>query len=215
MRYPFIFFDLDGTLTDPTEGITKSVQYALAKFGIESETEQLRSFIGPPLHHSFMNVYGFDEPKARRAVENYREYFAVTGIFENVLFPGIPELLARLRAPVPALAVVTSKPKPYAEQILRHFELDRFFDSVVGANMEMTNSEKPGLVREAISLLAAADTKPAVMIGDRKHDIFGAIANGIDSIGVTYGAGSREELIAAGATHVVETLAELETLLLP
>jgi phosphoglycolate phosphatase len=215
MRYPFIFFDLDGTLTDPTEGITKSVQYALAKFGIESETEQLRSFIGPPLHHSFMNVYGFDEPKARRAVEYYREYFAVTGIFENVLFPGIPELLARLRAPGPALAVVTSKPKPYAEQILRHFELDRFFDSVVGANMEMTNSEKPGLVREAISLLAAADTKPAVMIGDRKHDIFGAIANGIDSIGVTYGAGSREELIAAGATHVVETLAELETLLLP
>jgi phosphoglycolate phosphatase len=191
VRYRIIFFDLDGTLTDPTEGITKSVQHALAKFNIDAELEALRPFIGPPLHHSFMAQYAFDEASARRAVEYYREYFAVTGIFENVLFPGIRKLLWKLASSGRRLAVVTSKPKPYAERILDHFELDRFFDWVVGADMEMTNSEKPGLVKEAISLFAAADASSTVMIGDRRHDILGAASNRIDSIGVTYGAGSR------------------------
>ena len=214
MRYPVVFFDLDGTLTDPAEGITKSVRYALAKFGIDAGLDDLRGFIGPPLHHSFMNAYLFDASTARQAVEYYREYFAVTGIFENVLFQGIPELLAGLKANGGELTVVTSKPAFYAEQIVRHFELASFFDAVVGPGLDLSQAEKALLVEQAICRYDGRRPVEFVMIGDREHDVLGANANGIASIGVTYGAGSREELVAAGATHVVDTLAELETLLL-
>jgi phosphoglycolate phosphatase len=214
MRYPVIFFDLDGTLTDPTEGITKSVQYALAKFGIAAELDQLRSFIGPPLHHSFMAEYGFDEPTSRQAVEAYREYFGDQGIFQNRMFEGIPELLQGLRAAGSALCVVTSKPTVYSEQIVSHFGLDPFFDAVIGPGLDLVNAEKTVLVRQALDRAAAQPPAGFVRIGDREHDVIGAGANALDSIGVTYGAGSREELTAANATHVVDTLAELEALLL-
>jgi phosphoglycolate phosphatase len=214
MRYPVIFFDLDGTLTDPTEGITKSVQYALARFGIAAELDQLRSFIGPPLHHSFIAEYGFDEPTSRQAVEAYREYFGDHGIFQNRIFEGIPELLQGLRAAGSALCVVTSKPTLYSEQIVRHFALEGFFDAVIGPGLDLSNAEKPTLVRQAMDRYAGHSPAGFVMVGDREHDILGAAANGIDSVGVTYGAGSREELTAAGATHVVDTLSELEALLL-
>lgn len=214
MRYPVILFDLDGTLTDPTQGITKSVQYALSKFGIAAELDQLRSFIGPPLHHSFMAEYAFDEPTARRAVESYREYFGEQGIYQNRIFEGVPELLQRLRADDCALCVVTSKPTVYSEQIVRHFGLDAFFDAVIGPGLDLANAEKAVLVRQAIGRYAQRPSSDFVMIGDREHDVIGASGNGIDSIGVTYGAGSRDELTAAGATHVADTLTELESLLL-
>jgi phosphoglycolate phosphatase len=213
MRYPVIFFDLDGTLTDPTEGITKSVQYALAKFGIAAELDQLHSFIGPPLHRSFMAEYAFDEPTARQAVEAYREYFAEQGIYQNRIFEGIPELLQGLRAAGSALCVVSSKPTVYSQQIVRHFGLDDFFDAVIGPGLDLANAEKTVLVRQAIDRYTALAADDFVMIGDREHDIIGAAANGIDSIGVTYGAGSRQELTAAAATYIADTLAELETLL--
>jgi phosphoglycolate phosphatase len=214
MRYTVIFFDLDGTLTDPAEGITKSVQYALSTFGIVAELDELRSFIGPPLHHSFMAQYAFDEATARRAVEAYREYFGDQGIYQNRIFDGIPELLQRLRAERIALCVVTSKPTVYSEQIVRHFGLDGSFDAVVGPNLDLSNAEKTLLISQAMNRYAGQAAAGFVMIGDREHDIIGAVANGIDAIGVTYGAGSREELTSAGATHVVDTLAELEALLL-
>ena len=204
-----IFFDLDGTLTDPTVGITRSVRYALAKFGIEEPTENLTHFIGPPLHRSFMRCYAFDEPTAWQAVAYYREYFGVTGIYENVLFPGIPGLLSGLKASDRRLCVVTSKPTFYAGQIVRNFGLDGFFDAVIGAEMDMSNSEKAVLVRQAIEHYPEHDLRVAVMIGDREHDVLAAQANGIDSIGVTYGAGSRDELIAARPTRIVETIEEL------
>ncbi|HEU0074803.1 MAG TPA: HAD hydrolase-like protein [Dehalococcoidia bacterium] len=213
MRYPVIFFDLDGTLTDPTEGITKSVQYALAKFGIATDLDQLRSFIGPPLHHSFMAEYGFDEPTSRRAVEAYREYFGDRGIFQNRMFEGIPELLQGLRRAGGALCVVTSKPTVYSEQIVRHFGLDAFFDAVIGPGLDLSNAEKATLVRRAMDRYAGHAPAGFVMVGDREHDIIGACANAIDSVGVTYGAGSRQELTAASATHIVDTLADLEALL--
>ena len=190
-------------------GITRSVQYALAKFGIEEATENLTHFIGPPLHRSFMAGYAFDEPTARLAVQYYREYFGVTGIYENVLFPGIPELLAALRVSERQLCVVTSKPTFYAGQIIRHFGLDGYFDAVVGAEMDMSNSDKPLLVRQALERYQAHDRTQVVMIGDREHDVLGAQANSVDSIAVTYGAGSREELTAAGPTRIVETIEEL------
>jgi phosphoglycolate phosphatase len=214
MRYPVVFFDLDGTLTDPTEGITKSVQYALAKFGIEAALDELRPFIGPPLHHSFMSSYGFDAPTARRAVEHYREYFGDHGIFENRMFDGIPGLLQRLRNRNAALCVVTSKPTVYAQRIVSHFGLEGFLDMVVGPGLDLSNAEKTVLVAEAMRRYDGYESQQFVMIGDREHDIIGATANGIASIGVTYGAGSRAELTAANATHVVDTLAELEAILL-
>jgi phosphoglycolate phosphatase len=214
MRYPVIFFDLDGTLTDPAEGITKSVQYALAKFGIESELDPLRSFIGPPLHHSFMRAYGFDEPQARQAIAHYREYFSDRGIYENRMFDGIPGLLNRLREGGAALCVVTSKPAVFAQQVVNHFSIAPYFDTVVGPGLDLADAEKAVLVSRAIQRYEMRDATEFVMIGDREHDILGATANGVDSVGVTYGAGSREELHAARATHVVHSVEELEALLL-
>jgi phosphoglycolate phosphatase len=190
-------------------GITRSVQYALAKFGIAERAENLKHFIGPPLHHSFMAGYAFDEPAARQAVEHYREYFGATGIYENVLFPGMPALLGELKADGRSLSVVTSKPTFYAEQIVRHFSLDGFFDAVIGAEMDLSNSEKPLLVGLAIERYASPEPSKVVMIGDREHDVLAAHANGIDSIAVTYGAGSRDELVAARPSRIVDSIEEL------
>jgi phosphoglycolate phosphatase len=205
-------------------GITRSVRYALAKFGIEVALESLTHFIGPPLltaaadwapalHRSFMSAYAFDEPTARQAVEYYREYFAATGIYENELYPGIPGLLGGLQAAGLRLCVVTSKPTFYAEQIVRHFGLSGFFDAVVGAEMDLTNTEKPVLVNRALERYAGREASAAVMIGDREYDVLGAQANGIDSIAVTYGAGSRQELAAAGPTRIVDSIEELAAVL--
>ncbi len=214
MRYTTILFDLDGTLTDPIEGITKSVQYAPAKFGIEEEIEHLRPFVGPPLHTSFMKYYHFDEARAREAVAGYREYFSRQGMYENLLFDGIPELLQELRDRGRALCVVTSKPVYYAEQIVAHFRLDRHFNRVVGPDLDLAGADKPTLVREAMDSYPQVDARSFVMIGDREHDIIGAQANGIDSIGVTYGAGSREEIHNAHPTHIAHSVDELGTILL-
>ena len=214
MRYPVIFFDLDGTLTDPSEGITRSVQYALSKFEIESDPDDLRSFIGPPLHHSFMERYGFDEPTARTAIAYYREYFADRGIYENRLFSGIPELQQRLSTAGAELCLVTSKPEIFATQVLRFFDLEACFDAVVAPGLDLVHAEKRELIARAMGRYEGHTAADFVMIGDREHDIIGAAANGIDSIGVTYGAGSREELASAGATHIVDTLVDLEALLL-
>jgi phosphoglycolate phosphatase len=185
----------------------------LARFGIDEQPANLKHFIGPPLHHSFMSAYRFDSTQARQAVEYYREYFGATGIFENVLFPCIPDLLARLQADGRRLCVVTSKPAFYAEQIVRHFALDGFFDAVVGADMELQNTEKPGLVKDALLRYPALQPRQAVMVGDREHDIIGARANGVDAIAVTYGAGSREELVAAQPACIVDSITELRSAL--
>ena len=211
--YAAVFFDLDGTLTDPTEGITKSVQYALAAFGIQEPLAKLIPFIGPPLHHSFMRHYGFDEATARRAVEVYREYFARQGMYENVVFPGIPELLAGLASRGTTLCVVTSKPTHFAAPIVAHFGLDRHFAAVVGSELDLSNADKATLVRLALDRFPGLAPASVVMVGDREHDIIGARANGVAAIGVTYGAGSVEELRAAGPDALAGSVAELAALL--
>ncbi|HEY8598374.1 MAG TPA: HAD family hydrolase [Thermomicrobiales bacterium] len=214
MAYEIILFDLDGTLTDPTEGITKSVQHALAQFGIEEPLANLRSFIGPPLHQSFASRYGFDEAQTWRAVETYRDYFSRQGMYENLLFDGISALLGALREQGKTLYIVTSKPTHFAAPIAAHFELDGFFAGIIGANLDLTNSDKATLVRQALALHPGADPAAFVMIGDREHDIIGARANGIAAIGVTYGAGTPAELAEARASHIVNSVAELRGLLL-
>lgn len=215
MLYTIIFFDLDGTLTNPTKGITKSVQYALEKFDIHEDTEKLLPFVGPPLNKSFMKYYGFDAEKAKQAVDYYREYFKKQGMFfENEVYDGIPELLQRLKDSNKILYVVTSKPTHFSEQIVKHFGLDKYFTLIIGSKMDLTNADKPTLIRIAMNLHSDGNKKRFVMIGDTEHDIIGAKENAIDSIGVTYGAGTYEEIKNAQPTLIAHSVKELKELLL-
>lgn len=208
-----ILFDLDGTLTDPMIGITKSVQYALKKFGIiEENLWNLTKFIGPPLVDSFMRFYGFSEEEAKQAVEYYREYFSPTGIFENKVYEGMEEMLAALQNKGMILAVATSKPEEFARRILEHFHLEQYFAYAGGALMH-GRTDKAEVIEYVLGTLDA-DKSKTVMVGDRKHDILGAKKNGLDCVGVLYGYGDREELEEAGADVIVENVGELKEFLL-
>ncbi len=208
--YKYALFDLDGTLTDPGEGITRSVQYALAKFGIAVENRrELYCFIGPPLHESFEVCYGFSREDAMRAVDAYREYYAVKGIFENEVYAGIHEALAELRARGVRIGLATSKPEIYAKQILKHFDLNGYFDAVAGSEMDGSRTKKAEVVERALVLLGAPDVRECIMIGDREHDVLGGAAHGMDTLGVTFGYGSEKELKNAGATHIAHTPAQI------
>ncbi|HZC06309.1 MAG TPA: HAD family hydrolase [Ktedonobacterales bacterium] len=214
-EYQLILFDLDGTLTDPKPGITRAVRYALERCAIYiDDPDTLTSFIGPPLHHSFARVYGFDDERAREAIGFYREYFEATGLYENAVYPGIPYLLERLRASGRSLAVATSKPTVYAQRIVDHFRLGGYFSQVVGSNLDLTRAEKAQVIGAALDVFPDIARAAVVMVGDREHDIIGARAHDLDSIGVTYGYGSRAELHAAGARAIVDRVQDLADLLL-
>lgn len=215
MKYPYILFDLDGTLTDPMVGITRSVQYALRSYGIEEpDLEKLCPFIGPPLKDSFMKFYGFPEDQAREAIDRYREYFSVTGLFENKEYPGIHEMLQTLKDQGAVLLVATSKPEVFAKQILEHFHMDHYFTFIGGADMGETRVKKGDVIRYVLEENHISDVTKAVMVGDREHDIIGAKENNLDSIGVLYGYGNLEEHQKAGADAVAATVEELTELLL-
>ncbi|MBE6621199.1 MAG: HAD family hydrolase [Ruminococcaceae bacterium] len=211
--YSHLLFDLDGTLTDPGEGITNSVAYALKKRGIAViDRSELYRFIGPPLTKSFMQYYGLSEEDATQAVADYREYFVPHGMFENKVYDGIADLLSDLKAGGKRLIVATSKPEKFAIQILEHFGLLSYFDRVYGATMDLSRSKKGDIIAYA---LAAEDIScdRALMIGDRHHDIDGAHENGLAAVGVLYGYGDREEHEAAGAEYIVSSVEELKELL--
>jgi len=211
----YIIFDLDGTLSDPGEGIVGSLAHALKQFGIEASPEILKKFIGPPLVDSFQTYFGFDEEKTAEAIRLYRAHFHGDGLFKNEIYPGIPELLEDLTKAGKTLAVATTKPEVYAWQILEYFDIDKFFkrELVTGSYLDGRRTNKAELIAAVLEQL---DDEPQkmVMIGDRKFDIIGAKSNGIDSIGVTYGYGEREELEAYEPTAIVDSVAELRTLLL-
>ena len=214
MKPHCIFFDLDGTLTDSGPGIVASVAYALRKLGVEPpEPEQLRPFIGPPLLWSFSHFYGFDAEKSKEAVRLYREYFTAGGMFENSVYPGIPEALDRLRAAGFRLAVATSKPELFSKQIISHFSLDKYFEAVCGAAMDETRTEKADVIRYALDILGVTAGE-SLMIGDREHDVLGAKAVGVSCLGVLWGYGSREELTNAGASALAETPEKMAELIL-
>jgi phosphoglycolate phosphatase len=193
-----LFFDLDGTLTDPKPGITGSIQYALEKLdrAVPSQDE-LTWCIGPPLRASFVALLGGEE-HADRAVALYRERFGDVGLFENSLYPDIPAVLATLAQSPRRLFVATSKPHVFASRIIEHFGLAGHFERVFGSELDGTRVHKADLLAYALAE-TGVDPSQALMIGDRSHDVVGAIANGIDAVGVTYGYGSGEELIEAGA----------------
>lgn len=208
-----VLFDLDGTLTDPGLGITNSVSYALKKFGIEvKDRSELYKFIGPPLITSFTEFCGMSNEDATKAIEYYREYFRDTGIFENEIYEGIPELLANIRNSGQKVILATSKPEEFARRILEHFDLIKYFDFVAGATMDGTRNEKADVIRYAIKE-TNIDVDESIMVGDRKHDVIGAMENNIDTIGVLFGYGSREELEDAGAKHIAANIEELSEIL--
>lgn len=208
-----VLFDLDGTLTDPAEGITNSVAYALERYGIRVEDKKsLYSFIGPPLNDSFMQYYGFSPEKAMEAIGVYREYFRDRGIFENEVYEGIPELLDRIKKSGRKIVLATSKPEEFAVRILEHFDLIGYFDVVAGASMDEKRNKKGDVIKYAMEK-GGLSAEGAVMIGDREHDIFGAGENGLPSIGVLYGYGDRKELEAAGAAYIAEAVKDIFELL--
>lgn len=213
-KYQYLLFDLDGTLTEPKVGITKSVAYALEYYGIHVEDlDSLCPFIGPPLKESFMKYYGFDDAKAEEAVEKYREYFRPHGVYENEVYTGVPEMLKELHAMGKTLVLATSKPTVFAKIILEHFGLAPYFSVVVGSELDGTRVNKDEVVECALEEAGITDKSKAVMIGDRQHDIMGGKKNGLDAIGVLYGHGSYEELMAQGADIIVESVEELTKLL--
>ena len=213
MDKKYLLFDLDGTLTDPKEGITNSVAYALRQYGIIEDPENLTRFIGPPLHVGMMEWYGFEEAKAFEAVAHYRVYFGEKGIFQNAVFDGAAEMLADLRTAGYTILLATSKPEFYARQILEHYDLSQYFDHICGATLDGSRSMKADVITYALETAGITDPAEAVMIGDRHHDIEGGIENGLETVGVLFGYGSREELNKAGAHHIVSTVKELHTLL--
>ncbi len=218
--FKYILFDLDGTLTDPKLGITSSVQYALRALGIEEPSlDRLEPFIGPPLADSFREFYGLEGERLATAIDKYRERFATQGIFENEIYPGIPQMLADLKAKDKLLAIASSKPTLFVEQILEHFEIGKYFDHVVGSNMDGTRGTKEEVVEETLRQMLTVEMTPAqkrdtvVMVGDRKFDIEGARAHGITSVGVLFGYAPEGELEEAGADYIVNSVRSLQVLL--
>ena len=208
--YKYLLFDLDGTLTDPSIGITNSVAYALSKFGINVEDKRtLYKFIGPPLVDAFSEYYGFSKEDSEKATAFYRETFSVKGLFENRVYDGVVEMLEALKNAGKRLIIATSKPEPFTVKILKHFDLLKYFDFVAAATFDSSRNSKDKVIAYALQSLDIKDRSEVVMIGDRHHDIDGARENGIDSIGVLWGFGSREELETADATYIAESIDDL------
>ncbi|WP_152655582.1 HAD family hydrolase [Oceanobacillus sp. CFH 90083] len=213
-KYKIILFDLDGTLSDPKEGITKSVQYALDKMGIEEpDLDKLECFIGPPLQDSFTEYYHFNEEKTQKAIQLYRERFKEKGMFENTLYPDTSGVLQFLKEQGFVLAVATSKPTVFAEQILEYFQISEYFDIIAGSNLDGTRSAKAEIIQYIIDNYSEYGLEEFIMIGDRKHDLIGANKTGIDSIGITYGYGSLEELNDEKPAFIVDSLKQVSMIL--
>ena len=213
--YDWILFDLDGTLTDPGEGITNAVAHALRRFGLPvPEREKLYPFIGPPLTDSFMKYYGLSPEEADQAVIYYREHFRDIGIFENEVYPGIPEMLQSLVDGGKKLALATSKPEEFAKRIMDRFDLAKYFSFIGGAEFQGTRTRKGAVIAYVLESCGITDKSRVLMVGDREHDVLGARENGLPCMGVLFGYGDLEELENAGAALIAETVAEVGQLIL-
>lgn len=210
----YVFLDLDGTLTDPSEGITRGVMYALERFGIhEKDPRRLYPFIGPPLYDSFMRHYGFDLDTAYKAIEYFQEYYGQQGMYENVPYPGMRDLLHSWRDEGRRLILATSKPEVFAVRILERFDMNGAFLLMAGGDVEEKRVEKHLVIEYAMERLGLSHTGGCLMIGDRKFDVLGAGRHGIPTLGVLYGFGSREELTESGASWLAGSVEELRTLM--
>ena len=206
----YVFFDLDGTLTDPGMGITNSVWEALRHFKIEvNDRSELYRFVGPPLIESFMEYYGMTRDQATEAVQVFRAYFESKGIFENVPYEGVREMLSAVRAMGYQMVVATSKPEEFAKRILDRFEIREFFDGVYGASMDETRTKKGEVIDYALASMGRPDLSNCLMVGDRKHDVMGAHENGFRALGVLYGYGDAAEFEAANADGIAEKISDV------
>jgi phosphoglycolate phosphatase len=205
-------FDLDGTLTDSGLGITSSIIYALEKYGIQADRSSLYRFVGPPLRETFSEHFGFSKEKSEEAVGFYREYFEKRGMFENTVYPGIPELLSGLKSAGKRLMVATSKPGLYAARILEHFRLAEYFLHIEGSRMDGSMISKSELI-SAIINETGSDPGQTIMIGDRAYDIEGARAHGISSVGVRYGYAGPGEIEEARPSFIADDVPGLASLL--
>ncbi len=215
--YSNVFFDLDGTLTQSEFGIIEGARRALTHFGIDcSNTEKLKEFIGPPLYVTFHEGYGLSEEDSNEAIRIYREYYTATGVYQAPLYDGIFDLLTDLKKNGKKVMMTTSKPFALATTVAKNNEIFDLFDGIIGPDLNEKNPSKTVLILKAMDTLGLgeADREKTVMVGDRFYDIEGANETGIDSIGVLYGYGSKEELQKAGATHLAEDVAALRKLLL-
>ncbi len=205
MKIKTVLFDLDGTLTDSGPGIINSVQHALKQYGMEADDiSSLRCFIGPPLQQQFQEYCGFTEEEGKRAVERYREYYSVKGLFENEVYAGIPEVLKELKESGFQIAMATSKPEAFARQIADHFDLTQYFDYIGGSHMDGRRTRKSEVIDYVLDACQIQDKDTVLMIGDREHDILGASQSNVHSMGVLYGYGTKEELENAGAEYIAE-----------
>ena len=225
--YKYVLFDLDGTLTDPKEGICKSAQYALHKMGIEEPNiDKLEPFIGPSLMYSFTTFYHMTDEDAKKAVEYYRERFSVVGLYENIPYDGIKDVLSDLKDNGIKCAVASAKPQVFVERIMEHFALAEYFEVQVGSELDGRRSEKSEIITEALrqlyfgsehgeeDILTDERISETVMIGDRFYDVEGAKAVGCDCIAVEYGYAQKNELKKAKPTHIAKDVATLGRLLL-
>lgn len=209
--YKAILFDLDGTLTESGEGITKSVQYALEKLGRpEPDLDKLRVFVGPPLLEQFMMYADLDEETARQAVTLYRERYSVTGLYENRPYPGVVDMLKELRQKGYILAVSSSKPEHFVQKVLDYFDLTQYFHEIVGSEMNGTRTKKSDVIEETLLRLNMQNRREQVlMVGDKEHDVFGAREAGLECIAVSYGYGTMEELEGSRPLKIVGSTKEL------
>ena len=216
MAWNTILFDLDGTLTDPAEGITKAVEAALNHYGITvADRAALHKFIGPPLDESFPEFYGFDAARTAEATEVFRAYFDRQGWRENIPYPGVEDMLRDLRAAGKRLLVATSKPEVFALRIMEHFGLAQYFDHICGAPMDnQEGAKKAAVIRDSLRRAGVEDLSTAVMVGDRRHDIDGARQAGLEAVGVLWGYGDLQELEASHPVHIVESFDGLKKVLI-
>lgn len=213
MAYKALLFDLDGTLSDSKIGITKSVQHALKKYGIETSLESLEKFVGPPLHDSFLKYFGFDKEEANEAVGYFRDYFSEFGIYENEPYEGVLNLLKVLNDKQMILYIATSKPTVFAKTILEKDQLASYFKVILGSELNGRRSQKREVIADLIKM-EGLKADEILMIGDREHDLLGARSNNVDAVGVLYGYGDFEELSACKPVKIVNTVDELKRYLL-
>lgn len=202
--YEYFIFDLDGTIINSEQGVTRCTSYALKYFGIDEKPENLLHFIGPPLHYSFKKFYNFSDEQAATAVAKFRERYSEKGIFECSLYDGMKQSLEYLYNNGKKLAVATSKYEPFAVQILKNLGVDKYFSTVVGSSYGADFAQKKLIIGAVIEKLSAEKEK-CVMVGDTQFDIIGANEAGIDSIAVSYGFGTAQEIESGNPTHIIDS----------
>lgn len=213
-KYDVIAFDLDGTLSDPSRGLIASFIYAFKKMGVDyGEPESLARFIGPPIYEEWQREFGFSPEESSRALLIFREYYQVYGWWDNEMYAGVPEMLSDLKSRGKKIVLATSKPEIFAKKILKLFDIAKYFDFIGGAATDKTRDKKHEVLEYSLQSVGAVDKSRAILVGDRVYDAEGARLSKIDSMGVLYGHGSREEILSAGFTFTAETVSDISKIL--